>query len=188
MVQTGHSQPVGADARWNEVSVSSGREMAMTENSVDRRSVFRGVGVAAGGAALGGAALVSPAAAGEPHGDREVSGSFKVDVHNDDGSQTVSVLSLAAGGVCVVHDISPAGPPFTGTWRSRYHGGFRATVLTGTAGDGGPGSAGVVIELKLRGEVRHREVSGSFTYTVTDPAGHEVDSGSGTFDGERIKA
>ena len=160
----------------------------MTENSVDRRSWLRGAGVAAGGAALGGAALASPAAAGGGHEDRELSGSFMVHVHNDDGSHTVSVLSLAAGDVCVVHDISPAGPPFTGTWRSRHHGSFRATVLTGTPGEGGPGSAGAVIELKLRGAVRHHEVSGSFTYTVTDPTGHEVDSGSGTFEGERIRA
>ena len=87
----------------------------------------------------------------------------------------------------MVHDISPAGPPFTGTWRLAGHGSFRATVLTGLPGDG-PGAAGPVIELKLFGALRHGQLSGSFTFTVTDPAGNEVDTGSGTFDGERVDA
>ena len=76
------------------------------------------------------------------------------------------ILSFAAGQVCVVHDISPAGPPFTGTWRLAGHGSFRATVLTGLPGDG-PGTAGPVIELKLFGAARHVQLSGSFTFTVT---------------------
>lgn len=158
----------------------------MTEDSVGRRNLLRGAGIAAGGVALSGVALASPAAAGESHGHRELSGSWRVNVHGDNGDETDSIISFAAGDVCVVHDISPAGPPFTGTWRS-HDGSFRATVLTGTAGEG-PGSPGVVIELKLRGAVRHHKLSGSFTYSVTDSAGHVVDSGSGTFEGERIEA
>jgi hypothetical protein len=159
----------------------------MGEDSVGRRNVLRGAGVAAGGVALSGVALASPASAGESHGDGRLSGSWRVNVHNDDGDESVSVISFAAGQVCVVHDISPAGPPFTGTWRSSRHGSFRATVLTGFAGDG-PNAPGPVIELKLMGKVRHGQLSGSFTFRVTDPAGNEVDSGSGTFDGERIEA
>jgi len=38
------------------------------------------------------------------------------------------------------------------------------------------------------GKVRHGQLSGSFTFRVTDPASNEVDTGSGTFDGERIQA
>ena len=159
----------------------------MTEDSVGRRNLLRGAGVAAGGVALSGVALASPASAGELHDDRDVSGSWRVNVHNDNGDETVSILSFAAGDVCVVHDISPAGPPFTGTWRPGRDGSFRATVLTGTPGDG-PGSPGVVIELKLRGRVRNDEIRGSFTFTVTDASGTQVDSGSGTFDGQPVEA
>jgi hypothetical protein len=130
---------------------------------------------------------VDDASAGESQGDGHQSGSWRVNVHNDDGDESVSILSFAAGQVCVVHDISPAGPPFTGTWRSGRHGSFRATVLTGFPGDG-PGSPGTVIELKLFGKARHGRLSGSFTFQVTDPAGNEVATGSGTFDGERIQA
>ncbi|WP_432476164.1 hypothetical protein [Nocardioides sp. GXQ0305] len=160
----------------------------MIEDSVGRRSVLRNAGMAAGGVALGGVALASPASAGDSGGVGHLSGSWRVQVHNDDGSETVSVLSFAAGQVCVVHDISPAGPPFTGAWRPGRRGSFRATVLTGFPGDDGPGSSGPVIELRLAGAARHGRLSGSFTFTVTDPAGNEVGTGSGTFDGERIEA
>ena len=152
----------------------------MTEDSVGRRNLLRGAGVAAaGGVALSGVALASPASAGEFHDD--VSGSWRVNVHNDNGDETVSITSFAAGYVCIIHDISPAGPPFTGTWRPGRDGSFRATVLTGTPD-------GMVIELKLRGRVRHDEIRGSFTFSVTDQSGTEVDSGSGTFDGVPVEA
>jgi hypothetical protein len=141
--------------------------------------------VAAGGAALSGVVLASPASAGGSHTHGSLSGSWRVNVHNDDGDESVSILSFAAGQVCIVHDISPAGPPFTGTWRLGRHDSFRATVVTGFPGDG-PGAAGPVIELKLVGAVHHGALRGSFTFRVTDPGGNEVDAGSGTFDGERI--
>ncbi len=159
----------------------------MSEQTVGRRSVLRSAGIAAGGVALSGAAVASPAAAHEQQRGREPSGSYRVDVHNDDGSRTNSIVSFAAGDVCVVHDISPAGPPFTGTWRSGRHGAFRATVLTGTAGEG-PGSPGQVIELKLLGRVAHHEIRGTFTFRVTDPSGTQVGTGSGTFAGRRVEA
>jgi len=159
----------------------------MAEDSVGRRGLLRGAGMAAGGLTLGGVAAASPASAGEPHRDAGLSGSWRVDVHNDDGHESVSVLSFAAGQVCIVHDISPAGPPFTGAWRSGHHGSFRATVLTGSAGQG-PDSPGPVIELKLSGVARHSDIRGTFTFRVTDPSGNEVDTGSGTFDGQRIEA
>ena len=160
----------------------------MNGDSVGRRHLLRGAGVAAGGVALSGVALASPASAGESHENRDVSGSWRVNVHNDNGDESVSILSFAAGDVCIVHDISPAGPPFTGTWRPGRNGSFRATVLTGTPGEGGPGSTGVVIELKLRGRARHHEIRGSFTFSVTDASGNEVDSGTGTFDGQPVEA
>jgi len=159
----------------------------MNDDTLGRRSVLRNAGIAAGGAVLGGVALASPASATEGHDHNDVAGSWRVDVHNDNGDETDSIVSFAGGGVCVVHDISPAGPPFTGSWRPGRYGSFKATVLTGTAG-GGPGSPGVVIELKLRGSVRHGRVTGSFTFRVLDPDGNELDTGSGTFEGVRVEA
>jgi hypothetical protein len=154
----------------------------MNEDSLGRRSVLRNAGIAAGGAVLGGVALASPASAteGHDHDHNNVAGSWRVDVHNDNGDETDSIVSFALGGVCVVHDISPAGPPFTGSWRSGRYGAFKATVLTGTPD-------GQIIELKLRGAVRHGRISGSFTFTVTDPDGNELGTGSGTFEGSRVE-
>ena len=167
------------------MEVSADKENLMAEDSVGRRNVLRGAGVA-GGVALSGVALASPASAGESQGNEHLSGSWRVNVHNDDGDESVSILSFAAGQVCVVHDISPAGPPFTGTWRSGRWlvPGHRADRLRRN----GPDTPGPVIELKLFGNVRHGQLSGSFTFRVTDPAGNEADTGSGTFDGERIEA
>jgi hypothetical protein len=165
----------------------------MSEDSLGRRGILRSAGLTVSGAMLGGAAVASPASAHDRHHDhghhhdRDVSGSWRVDVHNDDGSESVSVLSFAAGDVCIVHDISPAGPPFTGTWRGGRHDSFRATVLTGFPGDG-PGAPGPVVTLRLDGSVRHHRIRGSYTFTVMSPAGEQIDEGSGTFDGRRIEA
>jgi hypothetical protein len=149
--------------------------------------VLRNAGAVAGGVALGGVAVASPAAAGERAGDHDVSGSWYVNVHNDDGEESVSILSFAAGEVCIVQDISPAPAIFTGAWRSGRHGAFRATLLTGVPGED-RSSPGVIIKLRLRGSVRRHRVSGSFTFRVTDSGGRELATGSGTFDGRRIEA
>jgi hypothetical protein len=168
----------------------------MSDNSFGRRNILRTAGVTVSGAVLGGAVIASPASAHRQdhddddhgkHDDRDISGSWRVDVHNDDGTDSVSVLSFTAGNVCIVHDISPAGPPFTGTWRSDRHDSFRATVLTGFPGEG-PGTPGPVVTLHLEGSVRHDEISGTFTFTVNSAAGEQLDEGSGTFDGARIEA
>jgi hypothetical protein len=163
----------------------------MPDELIQRRQLLRGAGIAAGGAAVAGlGAVAAPAAADDDHdrGRARLTGSWLVDVANDDGSSTVSVGSFAEGGVCVIHDIQPAGPPFTGSWKMRDKRRWRATVLGGFAGEDGPGSAGPTIELRLRGEVGRREISGSFTFTVTAPDGTDVAAGSGTFSGRRIEA
>ena len=122
---------------------------------------------------LGGAARASPASATERHDHDEISGSWRVDVHNDNGDQTDSIISFAGGGVCVVHDISPAGPPFTGSWRSGRNGSFRATVSPApgrprlTRGDHRAQAAG-------SGAARHdRRV---VQFRVTDPDGNQLDT------------
>lgn len=161
----------------------------MSEDSVGRRSIIRTAGLTVGGAAIGGMAIAAPASAATQgkRRDGDVSGSWRADVHNNDGTDLVSVLSFAAGNVCIVHDISPAGPPFTGTWRSGRHDSFRATVLTGFPGEG-PGTPGPVVTLILQGSVRHDRISGTFTFTVRSPEGQQIDSGSGTFNGRPIEA
>ncbi len=163
----------------------------MSDVPFGRRNILRTAGLTVGGAALAGAAIASPASAHDDHDDdnhdRDLSGSWRVDVHNDDGTESVSVLSFAAGDVCIVHDISPAGPPFTGTWRRARHHSFRATVLTGFPGEG-PDSPGPVVTLHLRGSVRHDRIRGTFTFTVDSPSGEQLAAGSGSFDGRRIEA
>jgi hypothetical protein len=174
----------------------STQEDRMSEDTFGRRSILRTAGLTVGGAALGGATIAAPASAHDKHHDKDdddrdhdkdISGSWRVDVHNDDGAESVSVLSFAAGDVCIVHDISPAGPPFTGTWRGGRHDSFRATVLTGFPGDG-PDAPGPVVTLVLEGSVRHHWMSGRFSFTVMSAAGEELDAGTGTFDGRRIEA
>lgn len=163
----------------------------MTEGTIERRHLLRGAGLVAGGAAAstGLGAMVAPAEAhGDSRGARRLAGSWLVDVQNDDGSELVSVGSFADGGVAIVHDISPAGPPFTGTWKLRGDDQWRATVWSGFPGDSGPGSAGGTVRLRLRGTVQRRSISGTFTFTAFDPTGAEVDSGSGTFTGRPIDA
>ena len=110
----------------------------MSERVMGRRQVLLGAGVAAGGVALTGLSA-SPAAADEDKG-HGLSGSWLVTRQDDPpGDPTVvkAVFSFADGDVLVEHDINPAGPPFTGTWASRRHDEFTATIWSGFAG--GPG-------------------------------------------------
>jgi hypothetical protein len=162
----------------------------MTDGTIDRRRLLRGAGLVAGGAAAstGMGAMVAPVSAHSDGWDtRGLAGSWLVDVKNDDGSTLVSVGSFAEGGVAIVHDISPAGPPFTGTWELRDDDRWRATVWSGFPGDG-PNSPGGTVRLRLRGEFGEDWISGSFTFTAYDSKGAEVDEGSGTFSGRPIDA
>lgn len=104
----------------------------MSENAMARRQALRGAGIAAGGVAIAGLAT-TPALADDDNG---LLGSW-MSVRQDDGSpdKVRLVLSFAGGGVFVSHDISPAGPPFTGTW-ARHGKSFRATFWTGFPGEG----------------------------------------------------
>jgi hypothetical protein len=65
-------------------------------------------------------------------------------------------------------EISPAGPPFTGTWSSRGKS-FRATFWTGTAGDQGPDSVGPTIRVQLRGALSRGTISATYRFTVFAP-------------------
>ncbi|WP_433161641.1 hypothetical protein [Kribbella sp. CA-247076] len=159
----------------------------MSENAVGRRQALRGAGIAAGGVAIAGLATATPAAADSDDG---LSGSWLCRRQDDGSTETVRlVLSFAAGGVFVSHDISPALPPFTGTW-SRHGKSFQATFWSGFAGEEGPGSVGPTIRVRLRGSLSRGRISGTYRITVFAPNSETevLDSGTGTVSGRRISA
>jgi hypothetical protein len=159
----------------------------MSENAVGRRQALRGAGIAAGGVAIAGLATTTPAMAGNDNG---LLGSWMC-VRQDDGTTDMIrlVLSFAGGGVIIEHDISPAGPPFTGTWSSKGKS-FRATFWTGFPGEQGPESVGPTVRVQLRGALSHGTISATYRFTVFAPGSttEVVDSGTGTLTGRRISA
>lgn len=160
----------------------------MGERTLGRRQVLGGAGVvAAGGAAVAGLGLASPAMASDDGGG--LTGSWMITRQDDgDPNKVQAVLSFAGGGVIVEHDISPAGPPFTGTWARRAGGRFRATFWSGFPGEGGPGSPGVTVRVRVVGRVEHRTISATYAVAVFDPIGAQIDSATGTFSGTPINA
>jgi hypothetical protein len=155
--------------------------------TIGRRDVLRGAGVAAAGAAVGGLGLASPALASEDKG-HGLLGSWMI-TRQDTGDPTkvMAVVSFAAGNVIVVHDIQPAGPPFSGTWASRGER-FRATFWSGQAGMG-PDSPGPSIRVRITdGHVERGAISGTYTVAVFDPTGAESPGGTGSFTGKPITA
>jgi hypothetical protein len=174
----------------------------MVRSGMDRRQVLSGLGVAAGAIAAGTVAMSSPALADDgdndddDHGNQnngKITGSWMVNRQsdNDPTDHSMSVLSFAAGNVMIIHDINPAGPPFTGTWARQGNRGFRATVWTGQAGGGpeGPPGPPPVLRVQLEGNVRQGTLSGTYHLTVFDGATNEVlFEDTGTFSGQRIAA
>jgi hypothetical protein len=163
------------------------------DDVIQRRHLLRNVGLVAGGAATasGLGAVVAPASARHPHGGgrrgrRRLLGSWVVERTEGDGTVTL-VGSFAAGGVIVVHDIDPAGPPVTGTWRMLDRNSWRATLWTGFPGEEGPGSPGPTARLRIFGEVRRRRIRGTYEVTFFAPDGSELGAG-GTFVGRPIEA
>jgi hypothetical protein len=164
-------------------------EAFMAEHVIDRRQVLRGAGVAAGGAAVGAVAFAAPAVAHDNRGGT-LSGSWLI-TRQDDGttSSTTGVLSFAGGAVMVEHDINPAGPPFTGTWEGHDDRRFQATFWSGESGNA-PGQPGPTVRVRLRGQVRHGNLTATYAFTAFDPStGAVVQSGTGkVLNGHRIEA
>jgi hypothetical protein len=160
----------------------------MTERTMRRRQVVLGAGAVAGGVAAGGLSSATAALADDA-GRGDVTGSWLI-THQTTGDPTVvtAVVSFAAGGVLISHDISPAGPPLTGTWARRGDNRFRGTTWTGFPGEGGPGTAGPTLRVRVEGRVDRDMISGTFSFVVFDPSGQQVESGTGTFRGRRIEA
>jgi hypothetical protein len=167
----------------------------MAGNTINRRRMLRGAGMAVGGAAITSVGLGSPALAtskaskASKASKNGVAGSWMI-VHQDelDPTPVRAVLSFADGGVFISHDISPAGPPFTGSWERRGDHRFRATFWSGFPGDQGPGSAGPTARITATGRVARDTMSGTFTFTLFAPTGEELESADGTFTGTRIEA
>ena len=160
----------------------------MDEMVLNRRRVLVGAG-AAGAVAVGSVAGASSASASDERGSAP-SGSWVINRKDDAPStdKAKTVVSFAAGRVFIVHDIAPAGPPGTGTWASLGGGAFKATFWFGQPGSGGPGSPGVTIRVRVRGRARHYTISGTYRFSVFDPSGSLVDSGTGSFNGHPIEA
>lgn len=158
----------------------------MSENAVGRRQALRGAGIAAGGVAIAGLATAAPASADSNNG---LLGSW-LGVRQDDGTtdKITVVLSFAAGNVIITHDISPAGPPFTGTWAQKGKS-FWATFWTGTPGEQGA-PLGPTIRVRLRGTLSHGKLSATYRFTVFAPGSMTtvVDSGTGKLSARRINA
>jgi hypothetical protein len=103
-----------------------------------------------------------------------------------DPTKVVAVVSFAAGGVLVSHEINPAAPPATGTWASLSDNRFRGTCWTGFPGGDAPGTAGPTVRVRLEGRLHRGTISGTYTFTFFDPTGAATQSGTGTFSGQRI--
>jgi hypothetical protein len=159
----------------------------MSENAVGRRQALRGAGIAAGGVAIAGLATATPAMADNDNG---LLGSWMC-VRQDDGTpdKIRLVLSFADGGVIIEHDISPAGPPFTGTW-SRRGKSFRATFWTGFPGEQGPESVGPTVRVKLQGTLSHDRITATYRTTLFAPGSETevLETVTGSLTGRRINA
>jgi hypothetical protein len=168
----------------------------MTDESVERRMLLRGAGLA-GAAVLGGTALASPASARDrkhDHNgdhDNDATGAWMIHHRDDPPGDTTNVLAvvgLAEGGVVTVQDLAPLGAAALGAWKSRDNGRFKANFWTGAPSSGADEPA-VVVNVRVRGRARHDKISGTYSFTALDAADmKELFKGTGTFEGERIEA
>ncbi|WP_374970733.1 hypothetical protein [Terrabacter sp. BE26] len=157
----------------------------MDEHVLNRRRVLLGTGAVA----IGGVAGASSAAASGT-GDSKVGGSWVIS-RKDDGAgavRTTTVVSLAAGGVLISQDISPADAVLLGTWAHRGDSGFEGTMWTGQPGPAGPGKPGVTVRVRVRGTVSGDRVRGTYSFTAFDPSGAVLMRGTGSFTGRPIEA
>ena len=81
-------------------------------------------------------------------------------IHQDEADPTEvrAVISFAEGGVFISHDISPAGPPFTGSWERQGGDRYRATFWSGFPGEEGPGSLGPTVRIVLTARVARNDL------------------------------
>lgn len=161
-------------------------EVRMDDQALNRRRILLGAG-AAGAVAIGAVAGAPSASASHS----SPAGSWKTTRKDDppgDPMRVSLILSFAEGGVVISHDLSPAGPPQTGTWARRADGGFKATFWSGQPGPDGPGAPGFTIRVRIRGSVHMDRISGTYEYWVFDASGAVDSTGTGSFSGRRVDA
>jgi hypothetical protein len=150
---------------------------------IDRRQLLLGAG--AGGAALAGLAMPAGAAAAsnQDNGGGSLEGAWIV-THVDPSGSAKAVATFASGGAFATRDINPAGSPGFGGFAKREDHRFVVTFWNGTFG---PGGSTVVIKVILHGRWNDDHISGTTDFQSFDASGHPGPSGSGTFQGTRIK-
>jgi hypothetical protein len=172
----------------------------MPTDAISRRRML----LAGGGAAAAGAALVlNPSVAGA-HGpdddEREhragLVGTWLVP-HTDDpagdtpGDVGVATISFVPGGVLVTHELNPPGPPGQGAWERMGRNGFVFRFLSSGL-QGPPEGSGpppiFVLTVEGSGKLSDGQISGTYSFRVTDGDDNELDTGTGKFTGTRISA
>ena len=159
----------------------------MGETTIDRRRLVRGATAVAAGTVLVGAAATPASATDGGHGS--LVGGWWVTHRDDppaDPNEGISVVTFAPGGTFVSNDIRPAGGVNNGVWSATGKR-FRATFW-GTVPLGPPGEPGGSIEVRVRGRLGRSHISGTYSLTIFDPDGAELDHGTGTFEGTRLTA
>ena len=171
---------------------SETRSDAVTSESINRRRLLQGAGVA-GATVLSSTVLAGSANAkgrkkDDDHDGDDVEGAWVVN-HRDNADpddKGVGVLGFAEGGVVTLQEINPVSPSSVGAWRAR-HGRFRATLWSGIRGEGP--DDGLTFKLELKGKADDHEIEGTYVFTAFEAGnGNEAFGGTGTFDGERVKA
>ena len=151
----------------------------MSDVMINRRQAVRAAaGVAAGGLLVTGAGVGSAAA----NGGSGLLGSWLVTHEADSGESGLAVVSFIADGVVIANDIRPAAGVGTGAWEDKGDDKFKATIWFGNPADDTSAKA------EVWGEVKDDKVSGTFEFTSYDSDGEEVDSFTGTFEGEPLDA
>ena len=151
---------------------------------IGRRQLLLGAG--AGSVALAGLAFPASATAAGGEDDGSLEGAWMV-THTDPTGSAKGVATFAAGGAFASRDINPPGPPQLGAWARTDDQRFVATFWSGVSG-GGPSSPAFILKVILHGRLSHDHISGTSSFQAFDGAGNLIGSGSGTFQGNRIKA
>ncbi len=168
----------------------------MGSQGIDRRQVLRGAGVAAGGLAVG-LGLAQPADAAPVQasgkGTHGPSGSYLItrtenpSKANPAPTGIRAVFSFAAGGVLISLDIDPAAPPLLGSWESA--GDRFEVVMWNGAAAAAPGAPATTVEVRPKGRISGKSISGTYTFTIRDAATAKVlAAGTGTFHGHKLEA
>jgi hypothetical protein len=157
------------------------------DRALERRKLLRGAGVA-GASVMGVAMAPAAASAADEHhsGRHRLWGAWMIAHHDDPasgGATGAAVVAFAAGGVLTVEEM-PDGTLGLGTWTCREHR-VRARFFEAEPGDSS--SPAVLVDVRVRGELHHDHLSGTYRGTVRTAADDKVvTTFTGTFTSERI--